>query len=44
MADVSTGLVSGVRRLSAEALDARVRRIASGLVELGVEPGNASPS
>ena len=39
MADVSTGLVSGARRLSPDALDARVRRIATGLAALGVAPG-----
>jgi long-chain acyl-CoA synthetase len=39
MAEVSTGLVSGMRRLSPEALDARVRHIASGLAALGVAPG-----
>jgi long-chain acyl-CoA synthetase len=39
MADVSTGLVSGARRLSPDALDARVRRIATGLAVLGVAPG-----
>ena len=33
------GLVSGVRRLSSEALEARVRCIASGLAALGVAPG-----
>ena len=39
MADVSTGLVSGARRLSAEALEARVRRTAAGLAGLGVARG-----
>src|SRR5262252_1394610 len=39
MAEQSTGLVSGVRRLSQEALDARVRRVAAGLAALGVAPG-----
>src|SRR5882672_12772835 len=39
MAELSTGLVSGGRRLSPEALDARVRHIASGLAALGVAPG-----
>src|SRR3954451_4869718 len=39
MADGSTGLVSGARRLSPDALDARVRRIATGLAALGVAPG-----
>jgi long-chain acyl-CoA synthetase len=39
MAEVSTGLVSGARRLSPDALDARVRRIATGLAALGVAPG-----
>jgi len=39
MATASTGLVSGARRLSPEALEGRVRRLASGLAALGVEPG-----
>ena len=39
MADIATGLVSGARRLSPDALDARVRRVATGLAALGVAPG-----
>ena len=39
MAEASTGLVSGARRVSSEALEARVRRIATGLAALGVAPG-----
>jgi long-chain acyl-CoA synthetase len=39
MADLSTGLVTGARRLSLDALEVRVRRIASGLAALGVAPG-----
>jgi long-chain acyl-CoA synthetase len=39
MADASTGLVSGARCLSPDALDARVRRVATGLAALGVAPG-----
>ncbi len=39
MADVSTGLVSGARCLSLEALEARVRSVATGLAALGVAPG-----
>src|SRR6266850_1155833 len=38
MADVSTGLVSGIRRVSNADLEARVRRIASELAALGVAP------
>src|SRR6516162_5482278 len=39
MADLSRGLVSGARRLSHAALEARVRRVAAGLAALGVVPG-----
>jgi long-chain acyl-CoA synthetase len=39
MANLSMGLVCGARRLSPEALDARVRRVAGGLAGLGVSPG-----
>jgi long-chain acyl-CoA synthetase len=39
MAERSTGLVSGARRLSQEALDARVRQVAAGLAALDVGPG-----
>src|SRR5581483_8141744 len=39
MVAVSAGLVSGARRLSHEALEARVRRVATGLAALGVAPG-----
>jgi long-chain acyl-CoA synthetase len=39
MAEASTGLVSGARRLSHAALDARVRRCAAGLAALDVAPG-----
>src|SRR5262245_65723488 len=40
MGGLSTGLVSGARRVSLEALEARVRRIASGLAALGVGQGD----
>jgi long-chain acyl-CoA synthetase len=39
MAEQLTGLVSGVRRLSQDALDARVRRVAAGLAAQGVASG-----
>ena len=39
MADLSRGLVSGARRLSHAALEARVRRVAAGLAALDVVPG-----
>src|SRR5215469_15178924 len=39
MADLSTGLVSGARRLSHTALHARVRQAAAGLAALSVTPG-----
>jgi long-chain acyl-CoA synthetase len=39
MVEQLTGLVSGVRRLSQEALQARLRRVAAGLAALGVAPG-----
>jgi long-chain acyl-CoA synthetase len=39
VAEPSTGLLSGVRCLSPEALDRRVRQVAAGLAALGVAPG-----
>jgi len=40
MAQLSSGIVSGTGSIGGEALEARVRRIASGLASLGVEPGD----
>ena len=40
MGDLATGVISGARRSSLEALEARVRRIASGLAALGVGQGD----
>jgi long-chain acyl-CoA synthetase len=39
MTNLSTGIVSGARRLSLDTLEVRVRRIATGLASLGVAPG-----
>ncbi|HZT46777.1 MAG TPA: acyl-CoA synthetase [Hyphomicrobiaceae bacterium] len=39
MAELSKGIVSGTRCVSAAALDERVRRVASGLLALGIRPG-----
>jgi long-chain acyl-CoA synthetase len=40
MADLSSGIVAGTRSIGGEALEARVRRIASGLSGFGVGPGD----
>jgi long-chain acyl-CoA synthetase len=40
MSGLSKGLVSGTRQVSLEALEARVRRVASGLAALGVGQGD----
>jgi long-chain acyl-CoA synthetase len=39
MSELSKGIVSGARQLSAQALDERVRRVASGLLTLGIRQG-----
>ncbi|MGE0850185.1 MAG: acyl-CoA synthetase [Hyphomicrobiaceae bacterium] len=39
MTESARGIVSGTRRLRAEALDERVRRVASGLLALGIRQG-----
>ncbi|KAB2913065.1 MAG: AMP-binding protein [Hyphomicrobiaceae bacterium] len=40
MTALSVGIVSGARRVTQDALEARVRRIAAGLASFGVRPGD----